>query len=82
MLDYSVRIKIVQILHKNVVYARIFVIYMINVNFSLVHELNEALDVFELAVLHDDDRILFDTAICEYGIEIGAAGTQDDTVGF
>lgn len=55
---------------------------MFDINFAAIHELDQTPNVLELAVLHDDDRILVCVAIREDRIEECAARAQHDPVRF
>lgn len=54
---------------------------MVHVDLPFVHELDQAFDVDVLDVLHDEDGVLF-LVLREDGLEVGAAGREDDLVGF
>jgi len=54
---------------------------MLHIDFPLVHELDEALDLRKGHILHNDDRITFAGIVGEHGVEEGAAGAEDDSVG-
>lgn len=55
--------------------------YMFHVYLSLVHELNQTLDVGEGDVLHDDDGIAVAAVVRQQRVEEGAAGAEDDAMG-
>lgn len=55
---------------------------MFNVNFSFVHELDQAFDVFEFTIFHYDNGILFDGTICQNRIEECTTRAQHHTVCF
>lgn len=50
--------------------------YVLDIDLAFVHELDEAFDIGELGVLHDDNGILVAGAVGQDGVEVGAAGAK------
>lgn len=54
---------------------------MVHIDFALVHELDQASDILEAAVTHQNDRILaVEVVVAEDGLEVRAASAQHDAM--